>query len=278
MESKNKVAIVMTIHNRIEATLRCLKSLGDYVNSLDIYITDDGSTDNSADVVKAYYPNIYILQGEGNLFWNRGMYVAFGEAMKQRYDYYLWLNNDTYVIDGFLDNLITVAKTYNDKAIICGATISEETGDVTYGGYTASSQMIGLAKEDQECAFASGNILLIPYEVAMAVGNLDYYYKHALGDFDYEAQARKKGFKIVQARENYGYCERHPTIPVWRDASIPFKKRWENLYSPLGRPPFDFFYYHKKNTNYFTAIAIFIILNIRCIFPRLWKKSYDLVE
>ena len=81
----------------------------DYNFSFDIYLTDDGSTDNSTNILKQNFSNapLCILQGDGNLFWNAGMINSWNSALaKGGYDGYLWLNNDTIVFHNLWNELL----------------------------------------------------------------------------------------------------------------------------------------------------------------------------
>ena len=70
------LAVIMACHNRREHTLSCLKALKQQsVNGkvvVDVYLLDDGSTDGTSAAVKNTFPNVHIVEGDGNLFWNRG--------------------------------------------------------------------------------------------------------------------------------------------------------------------------------------------------------------
>ena len=82
-----KIAVLMTCHNRCEKTLRCLHSLycldNSYHFSIDVFLVDDGSTDNTSESVSLFYNKVFLIQGSGNLFWNRGMREAWKAAIKQ---------------------------------------------------------------------------------------------------------------------------------------------------------------------------------------------------
>ena len=46
------------------------------------------------EAVGKMFPQVHIIKGDGNLFWNRGMYMAWQAAIKEKdYDFYLWLND-----------------------------------------------------------------------------------------------------------------------------------------------------------------------------------------
>ena len=91
------IAVLLTVFNRKDKTLKCLEQLYNQLPlreyQVDIYLTNDGCTDGTPEAINQKYPQIHIIQGTGNLFWNRGMYLAWQEAAKNDYDFYLWLND-----------------------------------------------------------------------------------------------------------------------------------------------------------------------------------------
>ena len=68
---KANLAVIMTCYNRRNTTLACLNALYQQKNHCDIYLTDDGSSDGTTEAVKAEYPEVQILQGNGNLLGGR---------------------------------------------------------------------------------------------------------------------------------------------------------------------------------------------------------------
>lgn len=82
INNNRNLAIIMTCHNRIKVTLNCLKALYNQKTFFQVYLVDDGSRDGTSKAVKKQYPSVKILQGDGNLFWVGGMYLAFAEAIK----------------------------------------------------------------------------------------------------------------------------------------------------------------------------------------------------
>jgi GT2 family glycosyltransferase len=100
-----RIPAVMAVHNRRDHTLACLDSLRAQQllgGTLDVFVLDDASTDDTAAAIVERQPDVRLLRGDGQLYWNGGMRRAFGQAMAGDYDYYLWMNDDTKLDDGVL--------------------------------------------------------------------------------------------------------------------------------------------------------------------------------
>lgn len=272
-----RIAILLTVYNRREKTLACLtniykqKSIENYL--VDIYLTDDNSTDGTAEAVKEQFPQVNVINGNGTLYWNRGMIAAWSEAMhKNDYDFYLWLNDDTVLISKALRLLLDCSKVKNDKAIIIGATYSENSDVVTYSGYEKNGKRIIPDGTMQKCEYFNGNIVLIPKVVYHAVGMNDNRYSHSIGDFDYGLRAKQKGIEAYVAPCALGFCDRHNSIPVWCNPDCKFHDRWKSFISPLGAAPLEYFSFDSQYKGIIKACLGLIGSYIRCFFPRLFFK------
>lgn len=275
MKSTKKIAVLLTCFNRREKTLRCLHSLyeGTLQNEyqFEIFLVDDGSTDGTGVAVLKEFPDVKVIQGTGNLFWNRGMHLAWMTAVKNAiYDFYLWLNDDVVLLPNALQEVFT---TYEQRpeSIIVG-TMASSKGEITYGAYGSSEQKLipnGLA---QGCIKFNGNLVLIPKSAYERIGILDPKFPHAIGDFDYSLRATKAGIKSYITPNVSGICEEHKHLPLWCLPETPLKKRLKTLYSPLGNAhPRYFFYFEKRHYGLITAIKHYLTIHLRAIFPQLWK-------
>ena len=270
------IAVLLTCFNRHVKTLTCLGSLYNCQipenHILDVYLVDDGSSDGTSIAVKRDFPQVTIIQGTGNLFWNKGMYLAWTSAIrKKEYDYYLWLNDDTLLIKSAVKLLLENSKLLNNRRIIVGATCSKEKGRVTYSGYIFPDKKLYPNDTWQKCDFFNGNIVLIPSYVFHRVGFLDKQFRHNLGDIDYGMRASKLGFVHSLSPHCLGICEDHDTEPLWRNRSISIFTRLKHLYSPLGNNPFEFFIFERRHNGLCLAILRFFSNHLRAILPQLWK-------
>lgn len=244
-----KLSVLITCHNRKATTLACLESL--FKNSLpdgyllEVFLVDDGSTDGTADAVRALFPWVRVLSGDSNLFWCRGMHKAFEIALQGNYDYYLWLNDDTTLRTDALSRLLEceAAQGHRKPVIVVGSTVDADTGELTYGGVVRSSrfrpttfQRVVPGDVPQRCDSMTGNIVLIPSKVAQAVGNLDPVFEHAMGDTDYALRARRLGFEVWAGPGVFGTCGNNSNAGTYLDASQPLSRRWRQMMSRKGLP------------------------------------------
>lgn len=271
------IAVLLTVFNRKDKTLLCLENL--YKQeipqgyAMDVYLTNDGCTDGTPEAIIERFPEVHVIDADGNLYWNRGMYTAWEAAAKSRnYDYYLWLNDDSLLIDCALKKLLEAFAQCNDNAVIVAAMKSDVKGNTTYSGQK-DNRLVEPNGTLLECDTFNGNCVLIPRSVYKKVGNLDWTFRHAIGDIDYGHRVRKAGFKNYVAPQHLGFCENNPQLPKWARTEVPIKERLKNLYSPLGyAEPIPFFVYERRNFGILIAIKHFITIHIRVLFPWLWKK------
>lgn len=273
----NKIAILITCHNRREKTLGCLQSLfqcqipDNFM--FEIFLVDDGSTDGTANLVTEKFPKVNIIQGNGNLFWNRGMHLAWSCASKIKYDFYLWLNDDTFLKFNALIILLNDSKLMNNQSIICGICQSKKTGEISYGGFEKSTHKIICPNgQPQQCSFFNGNVVLIPKIIFELIGNLDPVFQHGFGDFDYGLRAIKKNISSWVTSEIIGFCEDNE-VPKWRNPKYSFLNRLMNFYTPLGMPPFQHFIYARRHWGLYKAVKDFFSQHMRLIFPSLWINN-----
>ena len=116
-----KVTIVIINYNGAADTIECLQSLEkiNYKN-VEIVVIDNGSTDNSVDVLKKHKNNFRLLTSETNLGFAGGNNIGIKYALRNGADFVLLLNNDTLVNPDFVDHLLATARTAESIGIVGG--------------------------------------------------------------------------------------------------------------------------------------------------------------
>ena len=284
------IAVLITVFNRKDKTLRCLESIKKTWEpwsgriKLTVFLTDDGSTDGTKEALSEQdYPfPLHVLQGDGTLFWNGGMInswkVALGEGS---YDGYLWLNNDTVVLPEFWEDLLKAdiysIRKYGKKGVYVGSTRDAKTGAFTYGGFVYTNKLTLKDKfvspdgaSFQECEAGHGNITYVSSEVVKRMGIFTEKYHHGGSDHDYTYLAHKAGFPILVLPHYSGECENdHPKDGRWDEISaLPFKKRIKalNLHNKLlfNRRCFPWRY-----------PIVLLTCSFRALTPKLYRTLYN---
>jgi len=251
----------MTCFNRRAKTLACLRSLREATPAreleVEVFLVDDGSTDGTREAAAACFPAARVLQG-GNLFWTRGIHLAFSTAMRERHDFYLWLNDDCVL---HADALARLLRTYHElvsrvgaAVIVVGSVCDATNGRVSYGGLCrpvwwkrTRVEVVVPGGKPIECDTMNGNCVLIPQAVAERVGNLDPTFEHAMGDLDYGLRARALGVRIIVAPGFVGTCSRNPIQETFEDTALPLVRRWRLINARKGLPARSWLHYTRRH-------------------------------
>jgi len=246
-----RIAVLMTCFNRRDKTLACLESLfGQCLPeryTLHVFLVDDGSTDGTAEAVLARFPEVTVIRGDGNLYWNGGMRASMGMAMAHGHDFYLWMNDDTrlypHALDTLLSTFVNLRERHGTPAIVVGSTRDPATGKTSYGGRRRTNNwqplhymLLDPAAEPIPCDTMNGNCVLIPAAVAEVVGNLESAFVHSMGDWDYGYRAAAAGFPLYIAPGYMGECHNDARDRDARAGLLTLRDRWRKVTGPKGLP------------------------------------------
>ncbi len=252
----------MTCHNRKEKTLKCLEKvhqqkLPEKV-TIDVYLTDDNSTDGTGNAVRDRFPTVSIFTGNGSLFWAGGMRNSWKMAVKSQvgYDYFLLLNDDTYLFETTIQELIRsnlhVFERDKISNITIGTTVDEKTGTLTYGGFRLETKnrlkhkLVASADKEEECDLGCANIMFVPKAIVDEIGILHENFIHGIADFDYTLRAKKSGFKVWVAPGKLGSCP-YDHGNSWKSSDTSLSDRIKHLYSPKGLQYREFLFFLKSH-------------------------------
>lgn len=273
-----KIAAILTCHNRKAKTIACLESLFRIVPNCDVFLTDDGCTDGTPQLVNHQYPNVHIVSGSGNLFWSRGMYTAWKEAIKGKYDYYLWLNDDIELYHDFLKELYECNEIGGGNCIVSGLIEQFDHSGILYGGTGFNGKLNCESETPQLVKHMNGNVVLIASAVVGKIGIMDPVYHHDLGDVDYGLTAIKNGIKVYTTRKPVaaGYPNGVCRVRKW---NTNLSTRFKRLNSPLGSPLKINYYFRKKHYGWLNALLFnikLIAINLMTdrIVTMLWDDKY----
>lgn len=281
-----KIAGLLTCYNRALKTEACIKRIIAILkddNELDfhLFVTNDGSTDNTQKMLE-HYKNllkITVIQGDGNLFWSGGMRASWEKALEtDTFDGFLWINDDTYINDNVFSE-IRASQEYSNKVfkkdcISVGATCSSTSEELTYSGMKKGQRLIPTG-DFQSCEMSNGNIVYVPKSVVVELGIIDKHYHHGIGDIDYTYSAYKRNIPVLLLREYCGVCDNDHSSKYTALCKKNILERYKYLMSPLGFQMKDYLYYQYKFWPYKTPLVVLGIIS-KVLFPKLEMKIREI--
>lgn len=283
-----KMAVLITCHNRVATTIKCLRHLFAVRLSdswsFDVWLNDDGSSDGTGEWVKKEFPLVSVVQGSGHDYWCGGMRRAWDAASRHfDYDGYLWLNDDTMLNSNAFEVMFNRAeqeervdceRPAENDCILVGAVCGKD-GKATYGGEDENGFVVpdGTWRRLRQM---NGNAVWVPREVFGRLGNFSEYLTHSFGDSDYSRRAVKEGVGVLLTPRFVATCDRNKNRIPWKDPNTPFLERLRNLHSPLGySEPSVLFRYCLRHDGIGTAIKCVAGAYFRVLFPALSKRMSE---
>lgn len=245
------LAILLVCRNRRATTLRALRSISAQQSSAQLHVVlfDDASTDGTPDAVMAEFPEVSIVHGDGNAFWNGGLHKSWKAALDKPVGAFLWLNDDVDLDSDAFARLAgawrsAYAEVGNASFILVGATRGED-GEVSYGAlrcaHTPFAFRVRLAGATETLTLVdtfNGNIVLVPRTVVDKIGINDEAFHHNMGDVDYGLRARSAGIPVLLIPGTLGFCAANDakTSRGYGAPSLSTLEQWRKVNSHHGLP------------------------------------------
>jgi len=262
-----KLSIIIPVFNALEYTQKCLAYLKDTLSLADnkefqssIVVVDDGSTDGSSEWIKKNYPEVFICQGDGNLWWSGGINMGIHYAIEVlKTDYVLLWNNDIRPAADYFAQLSDLLESNSFNNIILSTIFIENKSKKiisSLGGnfnpVTGKHALIGFGKEAESFIppkliinWFPGMGTVIHKSVFDKIGFFDEKnFPQYKGDADFGLRASKAGYKLTLSsrlelwndRDNTGFSN-NKSWQVFIKSLIS-KKSNANIYR-------DILFYHR---------------------------------
>jgi GT2 family glycosyltransferase/glycosyltransferase involved in cell wall biosynthesis len=206
-ETALDVSIIIPVFNQLPYTLNCIKSILDLptTNRYEIVVVDDCSNDETRYVLSELKAIRYLRRQVNGGFiqcCNLGASQAQGR-------YLLFLNNDTVVLPGWLDELVATFFNFEDVGLV-GAKLLYPDGTLQEAGCIVwrdgSAWNFGRCDTPlkpeynyaREVDYCSGACVMIPRELYQELGGFDVTYSPAYyEDTDLALKVRQLGKKVI---------------------------------------------------------------------------------
>ena len=223
-----KVGFVIPVHNRRETTLRALGTLTRIDRrglDLRVFVVDDGSCDGTSDAVRAAFPDVQILQGDGTLHYAAGTNMGLRAALDWGARHVVAANDDSIFHADSLQRLVATAEA-TPRAVVGALLLRWDQPhrvfqvapqwDLWYGGWRLPESLTAFSVPDRpfDVELVVGNCVLIPAEAMRAHGLLDAAnFRHGWGDAQFTMRLRRAGWRLVVDPRARVWCEPNTNPP-----------------------------------------------------------------
>ena len=212
---------------------RCIDFLfkQDY-KDISIVVVEDGCTDGTVEYLNALAledKRLHVLHGSGELWWGGSMRLGMEYVLKngQGGDYLLMLNDDIEFDKKFISTLVDESR--KRKNAVVGAMQQGFNG--RWGGfvvnYLKATILPAKGIEAYEVDALPGRGVVFPYDAVVTAGVVnDARYRQYMGDIEYSARVKEKGWKL--------WVSVHAEIktdPETSDVEIQKQGFWVKLFS-----------------------------------------------
>lgn len=253
------IYVVIPVHNRREFTRQCLLCLlAQTYPHFKLIVVDDGSSDGTAEMIRAEFPSVVLINGDGNLWWteatNLGVRYALQDQQKGKEHFVLTLNDDTKVPETYLQTLID-AYWQKQPCLIGSVSVDADQPDkLEYAGtsldfYFAGEKALSADYQHsyqnlaQKTAWVKTDSLpgrgtLISTRVFEKIGLYDSKrFIHYMSDIEFSIRAQKAGYPLFVNVQSVVYEHTKATglhtnqAGSWQDRSVSWKEFLKSLHS-----------------------------------------------
>lgn len=113
-----KILVIIVTYNAMQWAEKCFNSLRNSTIVPDIFVVDNGSSDNTQTYITQNFPEVIFHQSKENLGFGKANNIGLQYAIDNGYDYVYLLNQDAWILPNTLGELVKISKEYPKYGIL----------------------------------------------------------------------------------------------------------------------------------------------------------------
>ncbi|MDP2304109.1 MAG: glycosyltransferase family 2 protein [Ignavibacteria bacterium] len=222
---KHSFLIILVNHNNWQDTIECINSMLQHrIEFENIIVIENGSTDNSLQLLKENFPDLNLFDTKSNLGFSGANNVGLQFAINGGLEYAILLNNDTIIESNSIDTLIGAMNKYQDVSIgtgqiryypdinkiwYAGGKLIPSRGLAVHNNLNREVSSVKNTNTPELVTFISGCFMCIRVSDLSKLGMLNEKFFLYLEDIEYCARAVKNGLKLLYVPNSIIYHKWH---------------------------------------------------------------------
>lgn len=289
-----KVIVLVLSYNVKNLLNECIDSyLQNQYPNFEVIVIDNGSTDGTEEYVKSNWPNVKLIRTNINLKYSGGFNLGLAYAFnQQKVKYVVITNNDVKAGKNLISALVEVAENQHQVAFVTGKVYYYDNPSVfqtvgkNHDSFWWNGGHIGRNEKDEgqydkirELSWCDDIYWLVTKEIYNKTGGYDTEFKFQGEDFDWQARAKKEGYKIYYTPKAKLWHKESMTIgktspfKAYFDARNPLivqmRHRTKNEYIPVIR---------ERKKQYIKASIKYILKGRFKMLFKVWLGYYSAIR
>ena len=198
------IYIILPIHNRIKVTqkfLDCLK-VQNY-SDFKLLIVDDGSTDNSSEVILSQFPESILIKGDGSLWWGGSLHVAYKYLVQSKLlknaDICFICNDDVTFDAEFFETGVKLISHKERTLILASCYDDKELNLIDTGIYVDWFKFTFISTNDPHIinCLSTRGLFIRANDYIQLGGFYPVLLPHYGSDYEYTIRAWNKGYHLI---------------------------------------------------------------------------------
>ncbi|MDW5287881.1 glycosyltransferase family 2 protein [Formosa sp. PL04] len=263
-----KILVIIVTYNGNKWVEKCFESLRQSTIALDVFVIDNGSTDNTVHNIKTNFPEVELIESGENLGFGKGNNVGLKKVVDDNYDFAFLLNQDAWVEPDTIEKLVNISKINPDFGVLSpihynGLGDSLDRNFHFYLGHDFtpnfySDLVLNKQVEYYTSKFANAAAWLVTKQCINTIGGFDPLFNHYGEDDDYIFRLQESGLKLAIVPGTKIFHDRPQTGKMndkFYDSKMLVKVLLE---AKKGKLPNNNFTWRKIIADYFTLFFLYL--------------------
>ncbi|MGV8915156.1 MAG: glycosyltransferase family 2 protein [Kaistella sp.] len=205
-----QIYFIIVTYNAMPWAERCFSSLQNSSVPVHTIVVDNGSTDGTQDFLTQNFPEVELIQSQENMGFGKANNLGIERAYKKGADFFYLMNQDAWIFEDTVQNLLAVFNNYelkNEIGILSPMHLdgSGKNLDLFLDKYIAhnfenrliSDLYLKSLKSFYELKFINAAHWFLPKKTIETVGGFNPYFFHYGEDQEYVNRLHFHGKKIL---------------------------------------------------------------------------------
>ncbi|WP_445734530.1 glycosyltransferase family 2 protein [Mariniflexile sp.] len=233
-----KAVVIIVTYNGMKWLQECLASVYNSSIPVEVVVIDNNSSDETVNFIKSTFPNVILFEQNENLGFGKANNMGMVYALKQNADFVFLLNQDAFINDTTIDNLIKTSLCNPEYGVLSPIQLDYSgklleyyffkfmSNDVTKSFYS-DFVITNPLKEIYDIDFVQAAAWLLPKKTLLEIGGFDPIFFHYGEDDNYCFRVLYHNFKIGVVPNSF---IRHDSYEKPRRKEKPFYEDYLKIY------------------------------------------------